>query len=347
MKTMETLDPEPFKHLIMTVGELPASFVDSMTYYECLAWLVNYIQKNVVPAINNNADAIKAIQEWIETLDLQTYVNTKLDEMVEDGTMAELLSAYYLDFERDSANNVDFNENFKNITSETMVYENNFVRVYHIKNVSDIEVIATSGDNDHPETGATNVGALAKSNNSFDLFINGGAFDGNRKPYGYVIFNGENYIGDTVPTSWGYYACFDSNNNLFIEKQTDIASINELVNAGAVNAVLTFQALKINGLNEASSETTVAQRQIIAQKTDGSYLIIFTDGRYFNSEGLTYAQCTSLINQIDNTIQNAIALDGGGSVQTWYNKYSLIPNISTDHELGRPVPTAIGFKLGE
>ena len=94
MKTMETLDPEPFKHLIMTVGELPASFVESMTYYECLAWLVNYIQKNVVPAINNNADAIKAIQEWISTLDLQDEVDNKLDEMAEDGTLAEIIGEY-------------------------------------------------------------------------------------------------------------------------------------------------------------------------------------------------------------------------------------------------------------
>ena len=94
MNTIETLDPAPFKHLIMTVGEMPASFVDSMTYYECLAWLVDYIQKNVVPAINNNAEAIKAIQEWIETLDLQDEVDNKLDEMAESGELAEIISQY-------------------------------------------------------------------------------------------------------------------------------------------------------------------------------------------------------------------------------------------------------------
>lgn len=94
MNTIETLDPAPFKHLIMTVGEMPASFVDSMTYYECLAWLVDYIQKNVVPAINNNAEAIIAIQEWIETLDLQDEVDNKLDEMAESGQLAEIISQY-------------------------------------------------------------------------------------------------------------------------------------------------------------------------------------------------------------------------------------------------------------
>ena len=92
MKTIETLDSSPFKHLIMTIGELPASYVESMTYYEMLAWLCNYVQKTVIPAVNNNAEAVAEIQQWIETLDLQDEVNQKLDEMVEDGTLAEIIN---------------------------------------------------------------------------------------------------------------------------------------------------------------------------------------------------------------------------------------------------------------
>lgn len=94
MKTIETLDPKAFRGLITTIGELPSSFVDSMSYYEMIAWLVDYIKNNVIPAVNNNAEAIKEIQNWLETLDLQDEVNTKLEEMVESGELQEIIEAF-------------------------------------------------------------------------------------------------------------------------------------------------------------------------------------------------------------------------------------------------------------
>lgn len=92
MNTIDTLNNDVFKHLIMTVGELPTTFVESMSYYEMVAWLVDYIRTKVVPATNNNAEAIKEIQEWIKTLDLQDEVNNKIDEMIESGEMEQLLT---------------------------------------------------------------------------------------------------------------------------------------------------------------------------------------------------------------------------------------------------------------
>jgi len=94
MNTIETLDATPFRHLVMTIGELPSSFVDSMSYYELLAWLCNYVENNVVSAINNNVAAVEEIQEWIETLDLQDEVNNKLDEMKESGELADIIAGY-------------------------------------------------------------------------------------------------------------------------------------------------------------------------------------------------------------------------------------------------------------
>lgn len=94
MNTIETLDVRPFRHLVMTIGELPSSFVDSMSYYELLAWLCNYVENNVVSTINNNAAAIEEIQEWIETLDLQDEVDNKLDEMAENGQLAAIIAEY-------------------------------------------------------------------------------------------------------------------------------------------------------------------------------------------------------------------------------------------------------------
>lgn len=90
----EPIKLSPFKHLCMTIGNLPSSYVDSMSYYECLLWLINYLQKTVIPAVDNNAEAVKEIQDWINNLDLQDEVNNKLDEMTESGELQEIISEY-------------------------------------------------------------------------------------------------------------------------------------------------------------------------------------------------------------------------------------------------------------
>lgn len=105
LKTIETVDTSPFKHLVMTLGELPTSFVDSMTYYECLAWLVNFIQNTVIPTVNNNAEAVEELQtafttlknyvdSYFDNLDVQEEVDNKLDEMAEDGELQRIIAEY-------------------------------------------------------------------------------------------------------------------------------------------------------------------------------------------------------------------------------------------------------------
>ena len=105
LKTVETVDTSPFKKLVVTIGELPTSFVESMTYYECLAWLVNYIQNTVIPAVNNNGEAVIELQEkfvelktfvdtYFDNLDVQEEINNKLDAMAEAGTLQEIITEY-------------------------------------------------------------------------------------------------------------------------------------------------------------------------------------------------------------------------------------------------------------
>lgn len=105
MKTIDTLDNRPFKRLITTIGALPTSFIDSMSYYEMLAWLCDYLQNTVIPAVDNNAEALKELQdafvelkeyvdEYFDNLDIQTEIDNKLDEMAESGELAELITQY-------------------------------------------------------------------------------------------------------------------------------------------------------------------------------------------------------------------------------------------------------------
>lgn len=84
---------------------IPLAFDESMSYYECLCNFYNYLKNEIMPAINNNAEATKELQDlfielkeyvdhYFDNLDITEEVNAKLDEMVEDGTMEQLIAQY-------------------------------------------------------------------------------------------------------------------------------------------------------------------------------------------------------------------------------------------------------------
>ena len=95
----------PFTKMIMTIGTLPSSFYSSMTYYESMVWLYEYLKNQVIPTVNNNAEAVEELQtafttletfitEYFDNLDVQEEINNKLDEMAEDGTLTNLIKGY-------------------------------------------------------------------------------------------------------------------------------------------------------------------------------------------------------------------------------------------------------------
>lgn len=84
---------------------IPLAFDESMSYYETLCGLLNYLKNVVIPTVNNNADAVAELQSLYEelrtyvdnyftNLDVQDEINNKLDEMVEDGTLPEIVASY-------------------------------------------------------------------------------------------------------------------------------------------------------------------------------------------------------------------------------------------------------------
>lgn len=84
----------PFTKLLMTIGELPTSYLMSMTYLEQVTWFCNYLQKTVIPVVNNNAQAVEELQNIINNLDIQDAVDTKLDEMAESGQLTDIIAQY-------------------------------------------------------------------------------------------------------------------------------------------------------------------------------------------------------------------------------------------------------------
>lgn len=104
LENIETIE-SPFRRFVTTIGVFPTAFTDAMTYYECLAYLVKYIEDTVIPAVNENAEALEELQQYyaqlksyidnyFANLDVQDEINNKLDQMAEDGTLQEIITTY-------------------------------------------------------------------------------------------------------------------------------------------------------------------------------------------------------------------------------------------------------------
>ena len=95
----------PFNKFCISIGMLPSSYKTSLTYEEQLLWLCNYLEETVIPAVNNNGEAVTELQNlyvelhdyidnYFTNLDVQEEINNKLDEMATDGTLTNLISNY-------------------------------------------------------------------------------------------------------------------------------------------------------------------------------------------------------------------------------------------------------------
>ena len=84
---------------------IPLAFDESMSYYEQLCNLMYYFKNTVIPALNNNAEALEEVQQafiqlenyvntYFDNLDIQEEVNNKLDEMAESGELSEIIALY-------------------------------------------------------------------------------------------------------------------------------------------------------------------------------------------------------------------------------------------------------------
>ena len=96
---------QPLKKICMTIGELPTSYLETMTYYEMLIWFTNYLRDNIIPTVNNNAEAVKELQNlftelqnyvnnYFDNLDVQDEINNKLDQMLKDGTLEQIIEQF-------------------------------------------------------------------------------------------------------------------------------------------------------------------------------------------------------------------------------------------------------------
>lgn len=95
----------PFGRLCITLGMIPTSYKESLTYEEQLLWLFNFIEKTLIPTINNNAQAVEELQalylelksyvdNYFTNLDIQQEINNKLDQMAQSGELEAIIGQY-------------------------------------------------------------------------------------------------------------------------------------------------------------------------------------------------------------------------------------------------------------
>lgn len=120
---------KPFTRFCMTIGNLPSSYLVSLTYEEQLLWLCDYLQNTVIPTVNNNGECVTELQNlylqlknyvdnYFTNLDVQNEIDAKLDEMATDGTLDNIINQ----------------EIFGNINNKLDELENNIFNIIYGKN---------------------------------------------------------------------------------------------------------------------------------------------------------------------------------------------------------------------
>ena len=75
--TVPPMKVQPLKKICMTIGQLPTSYLETMTYYEMLLWFIGYLRDTIIPTVNNNGEALEEVQTIV--MNLQTYINNFKD----------------------------------------------------------------------------------------------------------------------------------------------------------------------------------------------------------------------------------------------------------------------------
>ena len=109
MENLNLIKPEKVQNIInkfcYTIGMIPTSYKVSLTYEEQIIAIGHYLEETVIPALNNNAEAVAELQtlfvqlkdyveNYFDNLDVQNEINNKLDKMIQDGTLQEIITNY-------------------------------------------------------------------------------------------------------------------------------------------------------------------------------------------------------------------------------------------------------------
>lgn len=135
----------PFTKMIMTIGTLPSSFYASMSYYESMVWLYEYLKNTVIPTVNNNAESVEELQTafiqletWVHDYfdeQLPIEVQNALDNMAEDGSLTELIENVL------KAQNYVILNDYEELLTNPYITKNLYVRLKNYEENDKIESV--------------------------------------------------------------------------------------------------------------------------------------------------------------------------------------------------------------
>lgn len=153
----------PFGRMCVSLGMLPSSYKESLTYEEQLLWFFKYLDEKVIPTLNNNADALIQLQsyynelknyvdEYFDNLDVQEEINNKLDDMADSGQLTDIIAQYLQLAGVLAFNTVEDLEDAENIVNGSIcltlgkdTYNDGKSAYYKIRNILNTDVV--DGDN--------------------------------------------------------------------------------------------------------------------------------------------------------------------------------------------------------
>lgn len=226
-------DLQPFRFWCQKV--LPLVYDDSLSYYELLCKVVDYLNKTMEDVgvlegdVTKLHEAYKKLQEYVNTyfstLDVQEEINNKLDAMAKDGSLTELIKKYVDPFIKEQNNKIDVLENRMNT----------FTKLPDGSTTADAELIDirvpasgfnnnnpydTAGDSVRGQTGLLSKITIHKSNITYpyDGYISKGVLTeaAQFKTSDYIVVHKSVFAyGKLYNLGKGYYYinCYDRNKN--------------------------------------------------------------------------------------------------------------------------------------
>lgn len=301
------------------------------------------IDRIITEAISN---AISLLETEVEQLRQEVHSN---DEDIED------LKNNKLEFTEYEDRGID--KKFLNIDVSTEYVNNSIVYITKLKNIDKLSCLPTNGNpSANIESNKNNVIDYAKNHDDYDIYMNCGMC-------GIYIFDG--VVNQTTRLDCPYYCGFTSDNEMkfYMGLNGDITPAT-LINDGIVNCFSGFAPIiKDHELVDYSDITSLYDtneiaraftdslpvkhpRQLIGQDDDGNFYIFSIMGRFNNCEGFNYSEMQNYF--ITKGLKNVFSCDGGGSMQTIYNKdYIFYPSQELDTNIDREIPSILGFRLKE
>lgn len=299
------------------------------------------------------SDTIEILEHDVDVLK-QDMLQVKAQQTVNSNDIVNL-KGNKLEIDKYSDSNI-FTK-FLNIDVETDYVNDSIVYITKIKDIDKLSCLPTNGDvTGDVYLNRTNIIDYAKNNNNYDLYINAGMS-------GIYIFDGT--TNTTTRLDCPYYCGFNSNNDMkFYNGLVNDFNIDTMLNDDIVNCFSGFSPLIVNheafdftDITDLAGTNQIAQnfadslpvkhpRQILAQDDDNNFYIFSIMGRFNNSKGMNYYEMQDYL--MTKGLKNAFNCDGGGSMQTVFNKnYIFEPSQELDTNVDRIVPSTLGFRLKE